>query len=102
MAAVIRYLSADNHTADTPSFSGLESGRHIAIMSLFHRAPFKTSACQHPGYISINTELVSLHVRECEHYKLTGSKSSKKYSCSPVFLIYIYIAFTCTLYKQRT
>lgn len=50
MAAVIRYLSADNHPADTLPFSSPKTGRHIAIMSLFHAVTvvFETSVCQHP------------------------------------------------------
>lgn len=35
MAAVIRYLSADNHPADTVPFNRPESGRHRALTSLF-------------------------------------------------------------------
>lgn len=36
MAAVIRYLSADNHPADTTAFSSPETGRHTVITCLFH------------------------------------------------------------------
>lgn len=41
MAAVIRYLSADNHTADTPPFNSPETGHHNAIVSLLHRPVFE-------------------------------------------------------------
>lgn len=35
MAAVIRYLSADNHMADTPPLNSPETGPHRAAVSLF-------------------------------------------------------------------
>lgn len=45
MAAVIRYLSADNHTADTLPFSSPEAGRHCVTMSVLHGPVFETSVC---------------------------------------------------------
>lgn len=55
MAAVIRYLSADNHIADTPPFNSPETGLHRATMSLFHGLVFEMSVCQCLFYVSVNT-----------------------------------------------
>lgn len=41
MAAVICYLSADNHIADTPPFNGPESGLRRATVRLFHSSSLK-------------------------------------------------------------
>lgn len=46
MAAVIRYLSADNHAPDTPPFNGPETSRYSATMSLLHGPIFETRVCQ--------------------------------------------------------
>lgn len=46
--------------------------------------------------------MITVHVPECGYYRSTESKSSKKYSCSPVFHIYIYSAFTSTLKTIKT
>ena len=50
MAAVIRYLSADNHTADTPPFNSSETGRCRATASLFH-GPVYLNKCH--LYVSV-------------------------------------------------
>lgn len=43
MAAVIRYLSDDNHAADSPLFNSLGTGPQSATMSLLWGAAFDTS-----------------------------------------------------------
>lgn len=68
MAAVIRYLSADNHTADTPPFNGPETGLYRAIMSLFCRPIFEMHVCQRPVDVCVPTErslrmCLSVHVQ---------------------------------------
>lgn len=98
MAAVIRYLSADNHPADTLSFSSPETGRHIAIMSLFHAVTVVFEMNDSTIFtILYMCSMITVYVPECGYHRLTESKSSKKYSCSPVFHIYIYSAFTSIL-----
>ncbi len=99
MAAVIRYLSADNHSADTP-FNSPETGRHSATMSLYPRTCLLNDG---PFYISVYILCVCAWVCMCvEVLWIYSSKCSKKYSCSPIFRIYIYIAFTRSLWTIKT
>lgn len=53
MAAVIRYLSADNHIVDTPPSNRPGTGRHNT--SLFHGCVFEMNVCQGVLYISEHT-----------------------------------------------
>lgn len=45
MAAVIRYLSADNHIADTRPCNSPETGLYKAKISSFHGLVFESSVC---------------------------------------------------------
>ena len=65
MAAVIRYLSADNHTADTPPLNSIETGRQSVIMSLLRGAELKRVSGQCPFYISVICSMITVYVPEC-------------------------------------
>lgn len=57
MAAVIRYLSADNHTADTPPFNCPETGRRGPIISLFHGPVFETGVSVSFTFLNIQYDV---------------------------------------------
>lgn len=86
MAAVIRYLSADNHMADTPPLNSPETGPHRAAVSLFRGLVFEMSACPCLLYVTVLTVCVGVGVYR--YYRM--STSSKKYFCSSLFL-YLHI-----------
>lgn len=94
MAAVIRYLSADNHIADTPPFNDPETGPRRATVRLFERSSVSAPALHFCIY-RIITGFVPESVFGVIIERVPAS--SKKYPHSSVFLIYIYIAFTCPL-----
>lgn len=62
MAAVIRYLSADNHAADSPPFNSLETGLQSAIVSLLRGAVFEMSIW---SVSTVYTACLLVYVSEC-------------------------------------
>ena len=65
MAAVIRYLSADNHAADTPPFNSLETGRQGATVNLLRGAVFDTSVWSVPILHFCIYSMITVYVPEC-------------------------------------
>lgn len=102
MAAVIRYLSADNHTADTPPFNSPETGRCRATTSLF-QGPVLFKQVSSIRFC-INS-MISVYVLECG-YVCTGIidrlRVQRNIPALLFFHIYIYIAFTGTLQTLKT
>lgn len=90
MAAVIRYLSADNHAADTRAFYSPETGRHSATESKSMKwvSPSRRF-CANSFVCTLKCVGTGIVVR--------ATASVQRNSFCPGIHIYIYIAFTCSV-----
>lgn len=96
MAAVIRYLSADNHMADTP-MNNPETGLRRPAESLFPAPVFELSVCQCPVLYA-----QYMYPCVCVFTDITYRVCvQRNIAAALFFLIYIYIGSTSTVWTIK-